>query len=291
LNPRTLEPSNPRRLYANLAGVEVGDGFPVRIVGAINVSPESFYTGSVARGRAALQRLAARMVEEGADILDIGAMSTAPYLKTAISEQEEEGRMAAAVRAVREVVTVPISADTQRGQVAVAALDAGASIINDVSGLSGDPALAALAKRAAGVILMACEQGPSTAEPLTMIVRLLRACLKRAHAASVPPQHIVLDPGIGFFRHAAVAWHDLDCIVLAQLSRLRRLGYPVLVGISRKSFIGAITGRSAPAERLYGSVAAAAIAVHNGAALVRTHDVAATVDAVRLAAAIRAKAK
>jgi dihydropteroate synthase len=260
-------PSNPKRLYANLAGVEVGDGFPVRIVGAINVSPESFYTGSVARGRAALQRLAARMVEEGADILDIGAMSTAPYLKAAISEQEEEERMAAAVRAVREVVTVPISADTQRSRVAAAALAAGASIINDVSGLSRDPAMAALARRAAGVILMACE-----------------------HGAGVPPQHIVLDPGIGFFRHAAVTWHDLDCIVLAQLSRLRRLGYPVLVGISRKSFIGAITGRSTPAERLYGSVAAAAIAVHNGAALVRTHDVAATVDAVRMAAAIRAKA-
>jgi dihydropteroate synthase len=290
LNPRTLEPSSPERLYANLAGVEVGDGLPARVVGAINVSPESFYGGSVARDPAVLRQLAAQMVEDGADILDIGAMSTAPYLKGAISEQEEEERMAAAVRAVREVVAVPISADTQRGRVAAAALDAGASIINDVSGLWRDPAMAASARRAAGVILMACEQGPSTAAPLTMIVRLLRACLKRARGAGVPPQHIVLDPGIGFFRHAAVAWHDLDCIVLAQLSRLRRLGHPVLVGTSRKSFIGAITGRSTPAERLHGSVAAAAIAVYNGAALVRTHDVAATVDAVRMAAAIRAKA-
>jgi dihydropteroate synthase len=294
-SPQALKPLNPGRVapkqvYANLAGVEVGDGFPVRIVGAINVSPESFYSGSVPRNRAALQRLAARMVEEGADILDIGAMSTAPYLKGAISEEEEKERMARAVRAVREVVTVPISADTRRSRVAAAALDGGASIINDVSGLSCDPDMAALARRAAGVILMACEQGPSTAEPLAMIVRLLRACLKRAHAAGVPPQHIVLDPGIGFFRHAAVPWHDLDCIVLARLSRLRRLGYPVLVGISRKSFIGAITGRPTPAERLHGSVAAAAIAVYGGAALVRTHDVAATADAARMAAAIRAKA-
>jgi len=290
LNPRTLEPSNPKRLYANLAGVEIGDGFPVRVVGAINVSPESFYTGSVACDRAALQQLAAQMVEEGADILDIGAMSTAPYLKGVISEQEEEERMAAAVRTVREVVAVPISADTQRSRVAAAALDAGASIINDVSGLSRDPAMAALARRAAGVILMACEQGPSAAAPLTMIVHLLRACLKRAHAAGVPPQRIVLDPGIGFFRQAAVAWHDLDCIVLAHLTRLRRLGCPILVGVSRKSFIGRITGRSTPAERLHGSVGAAAIAVYNGAALIRAHDVAATVDAVRTAAAIRAKA-
>jgi len=294
LNPRTLEPSNPKRanpeqLYANLAGVEVGDGFPVRVVGAINVSPESFYSGSVRRDRAALRQLALQMVDEGADILDIGAMSTAPYLKGAISEQEEEERMVAAVRTLREVVVVPISADTQRSRVAAAALDAGASIINDVSGLSRDPAMATLAGRAAGVILMACEQGPSTAEPVTMIVRLLRACLTRALAAGVPPQRVVLDPGIGFFRQAVVPWHDLDCIVLAQLSRLRRLGRPILVGVSRKSFIGKITGRSTPAERLHGSVGAAAVAVYNGAALIRTHDVAATVDAVRIAAAIRAK--
>jgi dihydropteroate synthase len=290
LSPQAPEPSNPKRLYANLAGVEVGDCFPVRIVGAINVSPESFYGGSVPPDRAALQRLAVRMTEEGADILDIGAMSTAPYLKGAISEQEEEERMAQAVRAVREVVTVPISADTQRSRVAAAALDAGASIINDVSGLAHDPAMAALASRTAGVVLMACEQGPSTTDPLVMIARLLRASLKRADAAGVSPEHVVLDPGIGFFRHAAVAWHELDCIVLARLSRLRRLGHPILVGVSRKSFIGAITGRSTPAERLHGSVAAAAIAVYNGAALIRTHDVAATVDAVRMAAAMRAKA-
>jgi len=290
VTPRPLDPSKPRQLYANLAGVEVGDGFPVRVVGAINVSPESFYSGSVARDRAALRQLAARMVEEGADILDIGAMSTAPYLKGTISEQEEEERMVAAVRTVRQVVAVPISADTQRSRVAAAALDAGASIINDVSGLSRDPAMAALARRAAGVILMACEHGPSTAEPLTMIVRLLRGSLKRARAAGVPPQRIVLDPGIGFFRQGAVAWHDLDCIVLAHLSRLRRLQCPILVGVSRKSFIGWITGRSTPAERLHGSLGAVAIAAYNGAALIRAHDVAATVDAVRMAAAIRAKA-
>jgi dihydropteroate synthase len=297
LNPRTREPANsqtrkranPKPLYANLAGVEVGDGFPVRVVGAINVSPESFYSGSVRRDRAALRQLALQMVDEGADILDIGAMSTAPYLKCAISEQEEEERMVAAVRTLRDVVAVPISADTQRSRVAAAALDAGASIINDVSGLSRDPAMASLARRAAGVILMAWEQGPSTAEPVTMIVRLLRACLTRARGAGVPPQHVVLDPGIGFFRQAVVPWHDLDCTVLAQLSQLRRLGRPILVAVSRKSFIGKITGRSTPAERLHGSVGAAAVAVYNGAALIRTHDVAATVDAVRMAAAIRAK--
>ncbi len=294
MNPQARAPARAhsrRQLYANLAGIEVGDGFPVRVMGAINVSPESFYEGSVAPDRRTLQEVALRMVDEGAALLDVGAMSTAPYVvNAAISEAQEAERMAAAIDAVHQVVAVPISADTQRSRVAAVALAAGASIINDVSGLTADAGMAAVARRAAGVVLMACEQDASTAEPITMVTRLLRACVQRARAAGVPRERLVLDPGIGFFRRAAVAWHDLDCIVLAQLARLRRLGSPLLVGVSRKSFIGRITGRSTPAERLHGSLAAAAIAAYNGAAIVRAHDVGATVDAVRMATALRAKA-
>ena len=275
------------KLYANLAGVDVGDGFPVRIVGAINVSPESFYAGSVAGSRRALQRRAARMEAEGADIIDLGAMSTAPYRRGAIDEAEELRRMAAAVRAVRQAVRVPISADTQRSRVAAAALAAGAAIINDVSGLGHDAAMGAVARDFGGVILMATEQGPSRQAPLKMIAALLRACLRRARRARIAADHIVLDPGIGFFRRARVPWFELDCVVLRDLQRLRRLGHPVLIGVSRKSFIGKLTGRADPGARLAGSLAATAIAVANGAALVRTHDVAATLDAVRVAMAMR----
>jgi dihydropteroate synthase len=273
--------------YAALGGVEIGDGFPVRILGAINVSPESFYGGSVARGRRALQRLAQRMVAEGVDLLDVGAMSTAPYVRGAIDEAEELRRMTVAIRAVREAVDVPISADTQRSVVAAAALDAGASIINDVSGLRHDAAMGTVARAAGGVILMASERGPSRQPPLTMIAALLRACLGRARRARIPLARVVLDPGIGFFRQAAVPWHELDCRVLDGLARLRRLGRPLLVGVSRKSFIGKLTRRADPQERLYGSLAATAIAVYNGAAVIRTHDVAATRDVVRLVEAIR----
>ncbi len=276
------------KLSANLAGVEVGDGFPVRIVAAINVSPESFYGASVVRGRTALQQLAVRMVEEGADILDIGAMSTAPYRAGAISADEEQRRLQAAVRAVRAVAAVPISVDTQRGRVAAAALQAGASIINDVSGLGHDPSMGTTARDAGGVILMANEIAPSRRAPVAMIASLLRQSLTRARHARIAKNRIVLDPGIGFFRRAAVPWHELDCLVLRELAKLRRLGRPLLVGISRKSFIGKLAGRDDPADRLSGSLAAAAIAVYNGAALVRTHDVAATRDAIRVAAAIRA---
>lgn len=275
------------KLRAKLGGVEVGDGFAVRIVGAINVSPESFYGGSVARSRGALQRLATRMVEEGADLLDVGAMSTAPYVKGAISESDERRRIALAVRAVRAVVAVPISVDTQRSTVAAAALDAGAAVINDVSGLGHDPAMGGVACAAQGVILMASEERASREAPVTMVMSLLQRCSRRARAAGIDRERIVLDPGIGFFRRAAVPWHEFDCVLLGQLARLRQLRRPLLVGVSRKSFIGRLAGRADPKDRLYGSLAATAIAVYNGAALIRTHDVAATRDAVRIAAAVR----
>lgn len=284
---RSRSGSSTAKHYANLAGVEIGDGFPVRILGAINVSPESFYCGSVARGRRALQRLAQRMVAEGADLLDVGAMSTAPYVHGTIDAAEERRRMTAAVRALRAAVDVPISADTQRSAVAAAALDAGASIINDVSGLRHDAAMGAVARAAGGVILMAAEYGPSRQPPLAMIAVLLRGCLGRARKARIPLSRIVLDPGIGFFRQAAVPWHELDCQVLDRLAQLRRLGRPLLVGVSRKSFIGKLTGHTHPDARLFGSLAATAIAVYNGAAIIRTHDVAPTVDAVRMTEAIR----
>jgi dihydropteroate synthase len=274
-------------LHANLAGLEVGEGLPVRIMGVINVSPESFHAGSVVQGTRALRALAKHMVAEGADLLDIGAMSTAPYGQGLIDAREEERRLVRAVRAVREVVSVPISADTQRSEVAAAALAAGASVINDVSGLTHDPSMAEVARRARGVVLMACESGPSTTPPARMVLSRLRNCLQLARRAGIPPQRIVLDPGIGFFRNASVPWHVFDCIVLRRLGAFHRLGRPLLVGVSRKSFIGRISGRGDVAERLPGSIAAAAIAVYNGAAIIRTHDVAATRDAVRLAEAIR----
>ncbi len=273
--------------YANLAGVEVGDAFPVRVVGVINVSPESFFPGSVARGARELRAIARRMVDEGAAILDVGAMSTAPYRHGKIDAGTERQRLVAAVRILRDCVSIPLSVDTQNAGVAAAALAAGASVLNDVSGLRADPDMAAVARNAAGVILMALEDGPSTAAPLTLIAGLLRQALVRARAARIAQRKIVLDPGIGFFRQTRLSWQQLDCAVLRDLHLLRRLGRPLLVGISRKSFVGRITGRQDPGDRLYGSLAAAAIAVINGANMVRTHDVAPTIDAVRMAEEVR----
>lgn len=274
--------------HANLAGIDVGDGHPVRIVGAINVSPESFYKGSVASDEGLLRQRAEQMAAEGAEMLDVGAMSTAPYLETAISEAEEIRRLIWAIGVLRSVVTLPISVDTKHAKAAVAALDAGAAVINDVSGFRHDPAMSKVAARhAQGVILMASDAPPAAAEPVATVRSLLQQSLTLSDAAGVPRDRIVLDPGIGFFRNAAVPWDAWDCDILRRLGELRSLGSPILVGLSRKSFIGKLLGRQDPAQRLFGSLAATTVAVLNGAHLVRTHDVGATRDAIRMAEALR----
>jgi dihydropteroate synthase len=270
-----------------LAGVAIGVDQPVRLMAALNVSPESFYEGSVAGDAAALRAAAQQAMEEGADIIDIGARSTAPYRDTAIPLAEEVRRMTRAVEVVAAAVRVPVSADTTRATVATAALAAGARIINDVSGLRGDAAMADIAAQGEGVVLMAAPDGEGDDAPLAQVRRLLVDSLARAQRAGIAPGEIVLDPGIGFFTRSGVPAASFTCAVLDQLGALADLGCPLLVGVSRKSFIGHLTGRGAAGERLAGSLAATAVAVYNGASIIRTHDVAATRDAVRVAQAIR----
>jgi len=274
-------------LRAILGGVTVGDGLPVAIIGVLNVSPESFYAGSVHPDPDDLLRAADDMVAAGAAILDVGARSTAPYLPTEISEAEEADRLAAAIRRLADKCAVLLSADTSRATPARAALDAGAAIVNDVTGFHGDPAVAALvAARGAGVIL-ATDAAAATraggADPIETVLRALAESLAEARHAGVPDERIVLDPGIGFLRAGPRPWYERDAAVIARLDRLRVLGRPLW-----KSFIGVLTGRAEPAKRLAGSLAATTVAVLRGAALIRAHDVAETRDAVRLSEALRA---
>jgi dihydropteroate synthase len=281
---------------AALAGVSLGDGLPVAVVGALNVGPGSFYAGSVVTRSDELLRAAVRMVQEGAALLDVGARSTAPYLADAVSASEEAERLAWAIGLLAGKLGVAVSADTSRAEPARAALDAGASIINDVRGLTGDPGLAPLvAARGVGLIAMASEAAVTTAGPLIetvlpveTVLEVLQRALDIAERAGIAPERVVLDPGIGFFRQRDIPWHDWDCAVLAGLDRLRALGRPICVGASRKSFIGQIAGEPDPAHRLPGSLAAATAAVLAGAHMIRAHDVADTVQAVRVAEAVRA---
>jgi len=295
---------------ADVAGVTVGPGSPVAVVGVINVSPDSFHAGSVYRGDEAVLRAGLAMVEAGAALIDVGARSTAPYLDTAIDEEEETARLGHAVELLAAKLPVPISADTPRPAPARAALEAGAGVVNDVSCLR-DPALARLVtEHDASLILMAAPPAPapvaarsdlkaahaavrarrrvaSPRSPVATIKALLAAGLRRARAARIPMHRIVVDPGIGFFRGEPVPWPEWDLRVLAGLRALRTLGRPVAVGVSRKSFLGAVLERPDTADRLAGSLAATAIAVAHGAALIRTHDVAETRDAVRVAERLR----
>jgi len=274
--------------YGNLAGVELGDGLPVRLLGVINVSPESFYAGSVPETEDELRRRAAAMAEEGADLLDVGARSTAPYRETDISEDEEAQRLGAAIRVIRGTVSLPISADTSRVRVALTALDEGAQVINDVTGFRMDPALADIvAKRAEGVILMASPAGRTRPDPLGTVRSLLEASLQATWKAGIPAHRVVVDPGIGFFRDSEMSWADWDCEVLRRLEELRDLERPIAIGVSRKSFLGKLLGKDDPVDRLVGSLAATVAAVLHGAHCVRTHDVRATREAVKVAEALR----
>lgn len=274
---------------AIVAGVSVGDGLDVAVVGALNVSPESFYSGSVVGDADRLLQAGEAMARAGAAWLDVGAMSTAPYLEARIPEALEADRLHWAVGLLTTKLDLPVSADVSRVGPARAALEAGARIINDVTGLAGDPALARLtAEAGAALVLMAGPAAsPAAGEPMAVVRAALERGLAIARGAGLPDERILVDPGIGFFRGAGVAWPDWDCRVLAGLPALRGLGRPLHVGVSRKSFIGAVAGVGDPAERLPGSLAAAAAAVLGGAHVIRAHDVAETVQAVRVAQAIR----
>jgi len=285
-------------VYAELAGIKLGDDHPVRIMGVINASPESFYKGSVKSTAEEASEVAAVMVKEGADIIDVGGMSTAPYLATEISVEEETKRVTAAIRAIRDSVKVPISVDTPRPDPAEAALEAGANIVNDVSGLKQGARMAQLiAKHDASAILMAFEAKTLSGTPMERITSALKETLDLGSKAGIPEDRIVVDPGLGFFRKdgrgfgfspsSELSWYAWDCTVIRELGQLRSLGRPSCISISRKSFIGKILGLENPDERLVGSLAATAIAVFNGIHLVRTHDVAATVEAVRMAESIQ----
>jgi len=284
---------------AKLGDVKIGDGCPVRIMGVINVSPESFYKGSVTTQIDVIRRCAEAMVADGAAIIDVGAMSTAPYLSTQISLKEEIHRLKTAVRVINDTVHLPISVDTTRAAAAASAIKMGAKIINDVTGLKGDPQMAkVIAKHDVSTILMAHDPKDSRRnDPITRIKIALAESLNLSHNAGIDIEKIAVDPGLGFFRKDGkgigfsptknLPWYVWDCTVIRDIGKLNDLGRPLCVSASRKSFIGKILGHKRPEDRLIGSLAAAAIATFNGVHLIRTHDVGESVEAVRMAENIR----
>ena len=262
------------------AGVDLEEP---RIMGVINVSPESFYKGSVKQDEKELIETALRMIEDGSSFIDVGAKSTAPYLKTLIPIEEEIRRAVWAISTLRDYVDVPISIDTTNAKVAEEAIKAGADIINDVSGLKGDVNMVKVAvEYDVPVIICAHGEVRDFMDPVHTVINFLQESLQIAYKNGIEKEKIAIDPAIGFLRPNYPPWFEWDSRVIANLNMLKMFGLPILVGISRKSFIGAITGRKDPNERLPGSLAATAIAVWNGANIIRAHDVKETLDAVRV---------
>ncbi len=275
---------------ANFGNLKIGEGFPVRIFAVLNVGPESFYKGSVRTSPKEIKDYAVKLIEEGADYIDIGAASTAPpeiYGTRPVSQEEELKRVVEAVKAVREVTDFPISIDTQRANVAEAALSKGANAINDVSGFKSDPLLPKIAAEYdAPVIIMAAKEKPGDAQTIDEVRKSLKNSIQISKDAGIDQKKIVVDPGIGFGKP-----FESDLALIKDLTRLKTLLKPIMVAVSRKSFIGQVLGLKNPEDRLNGSLAATAIAVFNGANAIRTHDVKQTREAVKLAEAIAKTSK
>lgn len=263
-------------------------------MGILNASPESFYKKSIKLTKTQIRDAASRMESDGADFIDVGGMSTAPYLSTRVSVRTETDRVLYMINAIQDSTNLPVSVDTCRAPVAEAALDCGAEILNDISGLKFDKKIRGIVSRFGPSVIL-CAYGTSivTGDPIESARDLLKSSVTIARDCGVPSNQIVLDPAIGFFRntkgtlHTRIRsdWADRDIKVLSDM-RFIKQGHALLVSISNKSFLSKILGRDKPEERLFGSIAAEAIAVLKGADIIRTHNVAQTRDAISVASAL-----
>ena len=260
-----------------------------QVMGIVNVTPDSFSDGGAHDTTDAAVAHALRLVEEGTDLLDIGGESTRPGAAE-VEVEEELRRVVPVIERLAAQVAVPISIDTSKPEVMRAAVQAGVGVINDVYGLRREGALDAAAALGVPVVLMhmqgeprSMQAAPQYDDVVGEVHRFLAERIFAAEMAGIPKQRIVVDPGFGFGKDTA---HNLQ--LLAQFERFAELGVPVLAGLSRKRSIGELTGRDVPADRVAGSVAAHLIAAQRGAAIVRVHDVAATVDALKVWNAVAA---
>ncbi|WP_264212769.1 dihydropteroate synthase [Leisingera thetidis] len=278
-----------RRLSARRASIAGLDMTQPQIMGILNATPDSFSDGGRHAGAEAGKAAALRMVAEGATIIDVGGESTRPGAAE-VSEADEIARTAPLIAAIRAESGVPISIDTRKATVGLEALEAGADLLNDVSGFTFDPALAPLAAQASVPVCIMHAQGdpatmqddPHYANVLLDVYDFLEQQIDRLEATGVIREQIVIDPGIGFGKSQE---HNLT--LLRNLSLFHGLGCPILLGVSRKGFIGRIGGEPRADARAPGSIAVGLAALAQGVQFLRVHDVAETVQALRLWQAVR----
>ncbi|NET01654.1 MAG: dihydropteroate synthase [Sphaerospermopsis sp. SIO1G1] len=258
------------------------------IMGVLNVTPDSFSDGGLFNNTEAALTQAQAMVKAGGDIIDIGGQSTRPGAEQ-VSLTEELNRVLSVLQVIRPKINIPISVDTTRSEVAKAAIEAGADIVNDISGGTFDQKmLSTVGKLDVPIMLMHIRGTPTTMQQLTNYENLmgeisdfLSQQIKTAMTAGISKHKIIIDPGIGFAKN-----FEQNLEIIRKLPQLKKLGCPILVGASRKSFIGKILNQSEPQARVWGTAAACCAAICSGADLLRVHDVAEMRDVALVADAI-----
>ena len=274
-----------------LGSISVGGSNPTRIMGILNVSPESFYKKSIKTTKKEISKTVNLMQEQGADIIDIGGMSTAPYLSTTITEKEESRRLTNAIKIVQKISNLPISVDTCRANVAKEVLELGVDIINDVTGLKYDKNMRNVIQHFQPSVILCAYKRNSTTGNVVETKKILKQSILMAKNAGISSNKMTLDPSIGFFRnsgkgkffsHIRTNWVKRDLEIISNLKNLKQ-NFPILISVSRKSFLGEILNKKNPDDRISGSLACELLATIKGADVIRTHNVKETKHVVTLA--------
>ena len=269
----------------------VGNKFTVKVMGIINASPESFYKGSVRTSKQEIAAAAKQMQKDGAHIIDIGGMSTAPYVQTVMVPVEEEiRRVTQAIKAAKGACDLPISVDTPRATVAEEAIAAGADTVNDVTGLRYDSKMADVSAKAGVPMIIGAYSKASVTGKIDSTLKALKKSLDLAKEVGI--KDVMIDPSIGFFRQGGknpfftkmtdTPWYIRDIEILSKLGRLAMLKKPICVSVSRKSFIGYLLNLEEAEDRIIPSIVCEMIAALNGANIIRTHNVRETVHALTM---------
>lgn len=276
-----------------IRNLEIGNGKP-KIMGIINASPESFYKESIATGKKIISERAIEMEEEGADLIDIGGMSTAPYGHTIVSANKEVERLRNSISAVKDVCSIPLSVDTPRAEVAKVSIDMGVDLVNDVTGLKYDEKMKSVVFSSGLPVIIGAYGDRSVtynSGNIAETIDILQKSLVLADESGISEDKLIVDPLIGFFRESGnnpfftkishQNWYDRDIGIISNLKHLSNLSKPICISVSRKSFIGHLF-KLTETERLIPSIILQVICVLNGTDIIRTHDVKETRVALEL---------
>ena len=286
-----------------LGSLVVGKKNQITIMGILNISPESFYKKSIKSTKSEISKHLCDMEENGANIIDIGGMSTAPYLKTIVSEKTESERITKTIKIIQNLSNIPISVDTCRASVAKDALELGIDVINDISGLKYDKNMPKIVEKYnPSLILCSYSKQLVTGNSISVTKKLLNESIRIAKNAQISNDKIVVDPAIGFFRRSSDVknnlpytkitsdWAQRDIEIIKKL-KLLNTTFPILVSISNKSFLGKLLGKKDPADRNTGTAIAEMLSIINGASIIRTHNPKITSDVIKMTKSLTKKSK